>query len=170
MKCEICNEREAAIHISKGSGFTHREQYLCEQCANQSMDINYNQTDNPFDIQTLLKMLANNSQREQTETEQHACPTCGSTLKSVVKNGLFGCSHCYEYFERYVPEIVTRVQLNQQRHIGKIPSQAHDTLKLKRDIQSLEQTLQEKVKMQAFEEAAVVRDQIQALKDGETYE
>ena len=49
---------------------------------------------------------------------------------------------------------------------GKIPSQAHDTLKLKRDIESLERTLQEKVKVQAFEEAAVVRDQIQALKDG----
>lgn len=170
MKCEICNEREATIHITKGSGLTQGMQYLCEQCANQSMDINYNQTDNPFDIHTLLKMLANNSQREQAETEQYACPTCGSTLQSIVKNGLFGCSHCYEYFERYVPEIVTRVQLNQQRHIGKIPSQAHDALKLKRDIETLEQSLQEKVKIQAFEEAAVIRDQIQELKDGEAYE
>ena len=99
-----------------------------------------------------------------------ACPTCSSTLQSVVKNGLFGCSHCYEYFERYVPEIVTRVQLNQQRHIGKIPSQAHETLKLKRDIETLEKSLQEKVKTQAFEEAAVIRDKIQALKDGEPHE
>ncbi|CEA02751.1 UvrB/uvrC motif [Jeotgalicoccus saudimassiliensis] len=170
MKCEICNEREAVIHISKGSGLTHKEQYLCEQCANQSMDINYNQTDNPFDIQTLLKMLAGNSQRGQAETEKYVCPTCDSTLQSIVKNGLFGCSHCYEYFERYVPEIVTRVQLNQQRHVGKIPTQAHDTLKLKRDIETLERTLQEKVKAQAFEEAAVIRDQIQVLKDGGTSE
>lgn len=170
MKCEICNEREAAIHISKGSGLTHKAQYLCEQCASQTMDINYNQTDNPFDIQTLLQMLANNAQRSQEDVEERACPTCGATLENVVNNGLFGCSHCYEYFERYVPEIVTRVQLNQQRHIGKIPSQAHDTLKLKRDIESLERTLQDKVKAQAFEEAAVVRDQIQALKDGGTLE
>ncbi|CAD2071295.1 UvrB/uvrC motif protein [Jeotgalicoccus aerolatus] len=166
MKCEICGEREATIQISKGSGLSQKEQYLCEHCAGQTMDINYNQAENPFDIQTLLQMLANNAKTEQETAEEHACPTCGSTLQSVVQNGLFGCSHCYEYFERYVPEIVTRVQLNQQRHIGKIPSQAHDTLKLKRDIESLERTLQEKVKVQAFEEAAVVRDQIQALKDG----
>lgn len=166
MKCEICNDREASIHISKGSGLTHAEQFLCEQCANKSMDINYNQADNPFDIQTLLKMLASNSQREQTEVEEYACPTCHSTLNSVVKNGLFGCSHCYEYFQHYVPEIVTRVQLNQRQHVGKIPTQAHQTLKLKRDIESLERMLQEKVDTQAFEEAAVVRDQIKALRDG----
>ena len=170
MKCEICHEREAVIHISKGSVLPHKEQSVCEQCANQSMDINYNQTDNPFDIQTLLKMLAGNSQRGQAETEKYVCPTCDSTLQSIVKNGLFGCSHCYEYFERYVPEIVTRVQLNQQRHVGKIPTQAHDTLKLKRDIETLERTLQEKVNAQAFEEAAVIRDQIQVLKDGGTSE
>lgn len=166
MKCEICNEREASIHISKGSGLTQDEQYLCEQCANKSMDINYNQADNPFDIQTLLKMLANNYQPEQQDVEQPACPACNSTLKSVVKNGLFGCSHCYEYFAEYVPEIVTRVQLNQQQHVGKIPTQAHQTVKLKRDIESLERTMQEKVDAQAFEEAAVIRDRIQALKDG----
>lgn len=170
MKCEICNEREASIRISKGSGLTHAEQFLCEQCANKSMDINYNQTDNPFDIQTLLKMLANNAQREQTDVEEYACPTCNSTLQSVVKNGLFGCSHCYEYFRNYVPEIVTRVQLNQRQHVGKVPAQAHEIVKLKRDIESLERTLQEKIDTQAFEEAAVVRDQIQALKAGETDE
>lgn len=167
MKCELCNEREAQVHITEGSGPTEKVRYLCEQCAEKSLYAKEQNKDNPFDIQTLLSMLAaHNRQAQNVTVEVPACPSCGSTIESVVNNGLFGCSYCYEFFGDHVPEIVRRVQLNQYRHAGKIPVQAEDSLRLKRDIQSLEKLLSEKIDTQAFEEAAVIRDRIQALKDG----
>ncbi len=169
MKCEICNENEATVHISEDLGLAQNVRYLCEQCAEKSLHVNDYQVDNPFDIHTLLKMLAANAEKKEVEVETPECPSCGSTLRSVVDNGLFGCSYCYDYFGEYVPQIVERVQLNQNRHLGKIPHQKVDALRLKRDIESLQQRLDDKVKTQAFEEAAVIRDQIQALKDGESH-
>lgn len=164
MKCESCNEREATIHVSKGSGLARTDRFLCEQCANASFENDFSYPDDSFNIHQLLKSLSQQQSNRQQRSSQH-CETCGSTMESVVHNGKFGCPDCYRTFDRQVPEIITRVQSHQTEHVGKVPKKSQPQIKMKRELEKLKSRLSALVESQEFEEAAVVRDEIKALEE-----
>lgn len=164
MKCESCHEREATIHITKNSGFNQREYFLCEQCANESFSAQYSSfQDESFNIHQLLKSLSHQKlSPEESQIEQ--CKTCGSTIESILQNGKFGCPDCYQTFPEEVADIISRVQLHQHAHVGKVPNKSLAHIEVKKQIEQLENQLSELVEAQEFEEAAVVRDEIKTLK------
>ncbi|WP_020006462.1 UvrB/UvrC motif-containing protein [Salinicoccus albus] len=164
MKCESCNEREATIHISKGSGLGKTERFLCEQCANASFEDEFSYPDDSFNIHQLLKSLSQQQPKRQ-ERKRQQCETCGSTIESIVHNGKFGCPDCYRTFDRQVPEIITRVQSHQTEHVGKVPKKSQSQIKVKRELEQLKGKLSALVESQEFEQAAVVRDEIKALEE-----
>lgn len=164
MKCEICGEREATIHISKNSGFNQREQFLCEQCANESFSNQYSGfSDESFNIHQLLKSLSQQEKTRREETEAKRCRTCASTVDSILKNGKFGCPDCYTEFMSEASDIITRVQLHQNHHVGKVPKKSKAHLEVKKQIETLKEKLDGLVERQEFEEAVIVRDEIKAL-------
>ncbi|MDN6260871.1 MAG: UvrB/UvrC motif-containing protein, partial [Staphylococcus simulans] len=61
--------------------------------------------------------------------------------------------------------IVRRVQGGQFEHVGKTPVSSQHKLALKKKIEAKNKYLQELIEQQAFEEAAVVRDEIKALQE-----
>lgn len=164
MKCENCHEREATMHITTGKGFSKKEQFLCEQCADESFSTQYSSfSDDSFNIHQLLKSLAHHKNITEQEQSAERCDTCGSTIETILQNGKFGCSECYESFGDKVQEIVTRVQHHQHAHVGKVPTRSAEHLKVKRQLDGLKHKLNELVDEQEFEEAAVVRDEIKAI-------
>ncbi|MFD2830478.1 UvrB/UvrC motif-containing protein [Corticicoccus populi] len=164
MKCELCGEREASIHISKNSGFNQREQFLCEQCANESFSSQYSSfSDESFNIHQLLQSLSQHQKLTRRESETKRCATCGSTIESILKKGRFGCSECYTTFSDEALNIVNRVQLHQNSHVGRVPKKSRAHLEVKKQIETLKVKLSELVEAQNFEEAVVVRDEIKAL-------
>lgn len=56
-----------------------------------------------------------------------ACPSCGTTLESIVKNSRIGCAGCYSHFETPLPFIIASVQAGAESHKGK-PPQSHKKL------------------------------------------
>lgn len=155
MLCERCKKREATLHMSVNTTDGKKEMFLCDVCANEVFLESENEH---FNVNQIL-----NSMMGQFETTV-ACETCGSTLQSIAENGLFGCPDCYEAFKNEVPTIVQRVQHLQQEHVGKIPESYTGRIETKKRIEQLETKLSELVEVQNFEEAAVVRDEIKALK------
>lgn len=165
VKCESCHEREATIHITKNSGFNQREYFLCEQCANESFSNQYTSfQDESFNIHQLLKSLSQNPKPSHQESQVKQCATCGSTIDSILQKGKFGCSECYKTFGDEALDIVTRVQLHQHAHVGKVPKRSQAHIEVKKKLEALNFKLSELVEAQEFEEAAIVRDEIKALK------
>lgn len=97
--------------------------------------------------------------------EEKKCPTCHMTMKDIAYKGKFGCAQCYTTFKEDIVDIVRRVQGGQFEHVGKTPVSSQHKLALKKKIEAKNKYLQELIEQQAFEEAAVVRDEINALKE-----
>ncbi len=168
MICESCQENEATVHITTGSGLNKTERYLCETCANKSFSNQFTSfSDDSFNIHQLLQSLSAQQAVETSKKQQKHCETCGSTIESILKKGKFGCADCYGTFSAKSSEIITKVQLYQTQHAGKVPEKSSAYLKMKKEIESLKEKLSGLVEHQEFEEAAVVRDQIKSLEAGE---
>ncbi|MGV3042728.1 UvrB/UvrC motif-containing protein [Staphylococcus rostri] len=119
-----------------------------------------------FVIQQILQHLAAKhgiNVDQMMFREEKRCPTCQMTLKDIAHVGKFGCHDCYETFRDDVADIVRRVQGGHLEHSGKYPKSSHTKRALKRQIEEKRAYLETLVAQQAFEEAAVVRDEIQAL-------
>ncbi|SOC43122.1 UvrB/UvrC motif-containing protein [Salinicoccus kekensis] len=166
MVCESCQENEATVHITTGSGLNKTERYLCEACANKSFSNQFaNFPDDSVNIHQLLQSLS--AQQPAGMKQKRHCDTCGSTIETILKNGKFGCADCYGTFSGKSNEIITKVQLYQTEHVGKVPEKSSAYLKVKKEIEKLREKLTELVEQQEFEEAAVVRDQIKSLEAGD---
>ncbi len=100
---------------------------------------------------------------ESNNKEIDRCPKCHISFGDFQRTGLLGCSYCYEHFSRSLIPTVKRVQ-GGLSHIGKIPKNASKEVVSKRKIDELKLKLKDLIAQENFEEAAVVRDEIQELK------
>jgi len=103
-----------------------------------------------------------------------ACGNCGTTLESLRMGHPVGCPVCYEVFadalvetllkENRISRHLTSNKKTQALHIGRVPGEVSEispTLKLI----ALNEALDETLVREDYEQAALLRDQIQALKE-----
>lgn len=127
---------------------------------------NQDDMEGSFVIKQILQHLASKHgiQLENLNVrEEKRCPNCHMTIKDIAYKGKFGCAQCYTTFKEDIVDIVRRVQGGQFEHVGKTPVSSEKKMALKKLIEQKNKYLQELVEKQAFEEAAVVRDEINAL-------
>ncbi len=101
-----------------------------------------------------------------------ACGDCGTTLESLLVGHPLGCSHCYEVFtDTIIDELEARNKLPSKEegqrknvilHIGRIPG---ETIEMSPGLRlvALNEALVETLKREDYEQAAMLRDQINAL-------
>ncbi|WP_440897227.1 UvrB/UvrC motif-containing protein [Amphibacillus sp. Q70] len=172
MKCEICQQRSASLHLTNFINGQKTEIHLCQQCAKEK---GYLDTEEDvYTIHDLLSGLFNDYSSSTTKTEANkhnphelACPHCHMTYQQFSKIGKFGCSQCYQIFSEYLNPIFRRVQGGNTKHIGKIPNRQHVHLQHKRLIQDYRDQLQQLINEERFEDAAEVRDKIKELEQKE---
>ena len=90
------------------------------------------------------------------------CPSCGFTLAKFQQVGRLGCSDCYETFQT---EIVGRLKGMHKgvRHVGRVPDHLADAHHRQKQLDSLNQQLEDAIRDENYEEAAGLRDQIAEL-------
>jgi len=91
-----------------------------------------------------------------------ACSKCGMTYGRYRELGQLGCDACYEAFEEKLNPLIRRIQ-GSERHTGKMPVRYRGAVKIQREILRLRTQLDQAVRREAFEEAALLRDRIKAL-------
>ena len=168
MKCEVCQEREASVHLTNYLNGQKAEIHLCQQCAIEKGYLDAD--DESYTIQDLLSgffnaqaNLATKDESNQRTEHQLVCPQCQMTYQRFNKIGKFGCSKCYQTFSSFLNPIFRRVHSGNTSHTGKIPKRQHVHLQHQRLIQNYRDQLQEFVKEEKFEEAAELRDKIKDL-------
>lgn len=180
MLCEKCRIREANIKYTEIVNGVKKEHNLCSQCARE-MDLGpYSAIlEGEFPLSMLLSSLLGlpDGSARQQRAEEVVCPTCGTTYEEFIKNSRFGCADCYHVFDLLIGERIKKLQDN-ACHTGKQPKiragramEAEVTrsgeLNFTREeqVRQLERRLKAALETEDYEQAAVCRDQIRALKE-----
>lgn len=176
MLCENCHLNEAEVKLTVKSKNGTSEKWVCPVCAQGENPWNQNYTshhqyqydiEEAFVVKQILQHLATKHGIDFQNVafqEEKQCPTCHMTLKDIAHVGKFGCAQCYATFKDDIIDIVRRVQGGQYEHVGKTPHSSHQKLAIKKQIEEKSQYLNVLIDEQKFEEAALVRDEIKALK------
>ena len=90
------------------------------------------------------------------------CPACGFTQGDFKKAGRLGCSTCWQVFEAGLQPLLKAMHKG-ERHVGKVPKKAAQTVAISEKIKALTAELDQAVRAERYEEAAQLRDQVRAL-------
>lgn len=167
MLCQSCSKNTATTYVKTIINGVLTESALCPECAKK---LGYTDIFSNFEF-NFGSILGNNSNKK--ENKEVECSFCGSTFESIAKSGKIGCANCYKvFYDRLIPSI-QRIHGN-TKHSGKRPGSAALILHPRAQLSSAAMKIQEKqnelekaIKEQNFEYAAVLRDEITALKLGE---
>jgi len=162
MLCDICGKNQATVHLTEIINEQMNELHLCEQCAQTKSQ----EMEQQFGLSDLLAGMVESGKPPMLEKETATlkCPNCKLTYIDFKKIGRLGCGECYTTFKKYIGPLLRRIHGSGQ-HIGKSPLKVTKVLKNKIDLHDLRLKLQNAIELEAFEEAARIRDQIKELEN-----
>lgn len=108
-----------------------------------------------------------------------ACGNCGTSLEAIRTGHLLGCKQCFEVFgdtliemllkEHRISRHLTSNKRTQPLHIGRTPGEVTEISPTLRLI-ALNEALDETLIREDYEQAALLRDQIRAIKEKAEHE
>lgn len=154
--CDECGINPANIHLTQLMQDETQVFHLCEECARKkgiSVSIN-------GDVQLTGEELQG---QDAASKEDKTCPVCGLKMSEFRAKGWLGCSSCYVAFENEINDLLVQVH-GSSIHKGKRYAKAEDGNGVTSKIKRLRCELAVAVKNEEFEQAAILRDAIQSLK------
>jgi len=171
MLCQHCNQKEATTHIKKNINGHKEEMHLCSECAAELgvMDEFRMDTMNDLFGDTFLgNFLGAGVAAMNSLAGVDRCATCGSSFSDIINSGHIGCSDCYDRFSEKLEPSIRKIH-GKTKHIGKFvsydetPEKKPEKKVEENSIDSLKNQLQQAIKEQRFEDAAVLRDKIKDM-------
>ncbi|MEO0416481.1 MAG: UvrB/UvrC motif-containing protein [Verrucomicrobiota bacterium] len=168
MDCDVCDKSPATVFFSNVVDGKVQKVNLCKSCADE------NGVNDPTNY-ALMDMLDGMGEEEslassQTGDGELSCPTCNFGETDFKKTGRFGCSNWYQVFDNGLDDLLEAMHKNTE-HNGKVPSanQTEHTAKVKsskeEELEGLKDQLSQAVDDEAYEKAAILRDEIRRLED-----
>lgn len=161
MKCEICRNNEAVIHIQQILGKERIDLHLCEICALER-GIMSDEDKEGLTLSSLLTGLIDI--RDVKGPQKSACPRCGTSWRDIHERQRVGCAECYTCFSKEIHALIKKA-LGKGRHRGKYPRRLLAYKKILLDMMKLKEGLKEALGREDYERAAVLRDRIKELED-----
>jgi len=160
MQCQICNNKDATIHLTEITDGARSEMHICEQCAaEQGIAVKSHIPINEL-LSSLLAAQPTDDEFSDPHEQQAACPTCGFTLEQFRKEGVLGCPHDYDVFAKSLQPLIEKAHCGKVSHCGKMPSKTSMDTKKQVKLLSLRQKLDNAVQNEDYELAAELRDKI----------
>lgn len=161
MLCDICGKVEATVHLTEIVNEKMTKLHLCEGCAKEKGA----EMEEHFGLSDLMAGLADlGTNLEPEAMSAIKCSSCGFTYQDFKKAGRLGCGDCYEAFKKQLDPLLKRIH-GANRHIGKVPLMAGETVKKDRTLQELKIQLEKAIRSEEFEAAAKIRDKVRALEN-----
>lgn len=160
MQCQICKKEQATIHLTEINDGVRNEVHVCENCAvDQGITVKSQMPINEL-LSSLLSSQPSDDEMLTASGQELACPDCGFTLDKFRKEAVLGCPNDYEIFSKALMPLIKKAHEGKSLHCGKVPSRAPKTVKKQVEISALQQQLNEAVKKEDYEKAAMLRDKI----------
>lgn len=161
MRCEKCGKNTANTVYQENINGKVTTTHLCADCAAQ-INMNSFFADMYKGWESVIGDFFGAAQPTLREDDSTACPTCGSRLSDLSGSAKIGCADCYTHFRQSLLPSIHRIH-GKTNHMGKIPKSAGQAMLRSREIEDLKKRLNKAVEEQDFEQAAQLRDQINAL-------
>ena len=155
MRCEICGKHEATIAMRQEMNGEAREMHICQDCASKNREL----VASSFPLADLLFGIAGGQGTEPVAGRGRSCASCGMSRQEFKTRQRLGCPDCYKTHSAEVASMVGEMQ-RADRHVGKVPASRRAVVELA----GLEKELAKAIEHERYEEAAVLRDRINALK------
>ena len=160
MLCEECGIREAQVTVTTVVNGEKNQLRLCRECVKKYQP--------GGDMSGLLAAILSSMAKAHAANDK-VCSHCGMSLAEFRKGGVLGCAGCYEDFREELKPVLTKIQ-GRSQHAGRRPrgSEAQEA-RLSR-IRDLRAEMEKAVREERYEDAAVLRDRIRALRDEDALE
>ena len=170
MKCQICHKNNANIVFTQIVNNEKIVIQICTECAKKKgLSIEFETTplsSNP--AKSFLSSVKNEHVEEEKEKiPDLTCEICGLTFIEFKKKGLLGCDKCHEAFGSHIRKILKQIH-GTTVHLGKAPHKDSTELINKQHMKHLRAQLKHCVEIEDYEQAAILRDQIEVLKREKT--
>ena len=159
MRCQICKQETAVIHIEQIMGNKKVDLHLCDGCAQEH---GINTVDNKIEVSIpdlLLGLVARGKERGPMPAK---CTQCGRSWQEIKKEQKVGCSECYALFNRPIRSFLSKNRENSD-HQGKYPRRLLPYKTFLVDVLKLKEELKAALKCEDYETAAGLRDRIRKL-------
>lgn len=157
MLCECCQQNEATIHLTQLVNDQSRELHLCESCAEESgMNVQ-----NVMSIPEILFGLGASAKASEGggSSSAKSCPHCHMRDCDFKKTARLGCPLCYDAFAEELGPMLAAMHKGTV-HAGKIPGYLKKHLEQSAQHEGLKKQLDEAIRLEKYEEAALIRDRI----------
>jgi protein arginine kinase activator len=159
MRCEICKEREATVHLTQVVEGSVKKVHLCAACAEQKgIDLQ-----GPISITDFLMKAGAAAIEPPSVDPERSCPRCHARRTDFKKSGRLGCDACYDAFADELPGLL-RSMHHSDRHAGKVPRGLRERIRIGEELTALQKDMDAAVGRENFEEAARLRDRIQVCR------
>jgi len=179
MLCQNCGKNEANIRYTQIINGVKKEIALCEDCAKKLGIDSIGIPDLTMNFHSFLgdffNDYAENSFLPTFNNEVVKCKNCGMTYDEFIKNGMFGCSECYNIFSNPIDSLLKNLH-GTAKHIGrgigknkgKVEVKKNDNIEAKDSKEDkkieLQKELDKAIKEERYEDAAKLRDQLKEMK------
>jgi protein arginine kinase activator len=160
MLCDFCHKREAVFFIEQTSRNSHKKINICMECA-----VKHGLSPDPQNIQRSIGSLFEEISKAETAAnpeESRLCPVCGTSLASIRRTGKAGCPECWEIFKTELVSIMEERGIKGP-YTGSMPRRIATFRSSLTDRVDIETKLEESIKNEDYEKAAVYRDYLRAL-------
>lgn len=176
--CEECGAKPAAYTVSVMMGDQVTQRSLCADCmAKMNMSLAAG------NIKHLLSAIMSamtgagaqskeapdpscEAEAPQEPAEDVVCESCGTTLSQFTRSGRLGCPGCYQTFRSQLQKMLEQIH-GRVQHAGRQPLRSEKDQRTRTLYGELQRQLEQAVAVEDFETAAVLRDRIRAMTDGE---
>lgn len=148
MDCTKCGKNIAVYHNVLEVNGVIKEEHLCNDCMVNSF--NSTKVENFFN-----PIISSN-----------CCKTCGHTFEEFLNTGNLGCPDCYNSFKERLEPVITKLQ-GSLIHYGK--ANIKGLTEEEKEYMELNRQLKQAVKMEDYELASSLKEQILKLRDIDGY-
>lgn len=167
MLCQRCHKNLATVRYAEVVDGKVTDLHFCSDCLLRHQESSQTgfELSGPAPAPRHTPAQESGGQQSDSVVAQRTCSSCGMLLKHAVKTGQVGCSQCYSEFADDL-EPMLRAAHTAMRHRGKAPHRDDAREALRAELQTKRALLRTALKMENYEEAAVLRDEIKALDTG----
>ncbi|KAA3656494.1 MAG: hypothetical protein DWQ10_15245 [Calditrichaeota bacterium] len=164
-RCQICEMHKATMKVKATKNGEEVELHICNDCA-RFKGLVADKKGSESELADFFKnasvnILGTDPESEAKKFDDLECSNCGLTFNDFQREGLFGCSTCYETFQDELDILLKRIH-GSSRHIGSRPRPLR-VIANQPDLAALKQELHTAIRQENFERAADFRDLIRDL-------
>ena len=164
MLCDFCCKNEANIFLEQVGKNSKTKICLCKNCADvRGIDPSMNPENNKNIISVFEEFF---EKKNATDPENKIlCSVCGRSLAIIRKTGIAGCPECYSTFAEEIHEMLRNFGIH-QNYTGTLPRRLVNFRNTLTDRMDIQLKLEESVRNEDYEKAAIYRDFLHALEKG----